>query len=296
MLAAAVAGLTRPRPERPPREEPAGGAGGAGGRRRSEEPAGGAGGRRRSEEPAGGAGGRRRSEEPAGGAGGRRRSEEPAGGAGGRRRSEEPAGGAGGRRRSEEPAGGAGGRRRSEEPAGGAGGRRRSEREVAGGAPRAPDREQAPPTPPDWLRTSGARSPLAAALGTARGLGERECPEPTAPQQTAMFIAGCTGAFGSLVSKSGESDRPLGGVTLTNGMFSSTTVCCRQTTVRTRTRATGTAISAGPEFLTHKLHLCPSEYPPDCHASPLHPHYQYSMKNKESSIVCNVLSCASTTC
>lgn len=27
MLAAAVAGLTRPRPERPPREEPAGGAG-----------------------------------------------------------------------------------------------------------------------------------------------------------------------------------------------------------------------------------------------------------------------------
>lgn len=63
MLAAAVAGLTRPRPEhRPPREEP------AGGRRWSEEPERG---RRWSEEPARGAGGANRKaveKEAAGGA------------------------------------------------------------------------------------------------------------------------------------------------------------------------------------------------------------------------------------
>lgn len=57
----------------------------------------------------------------------------------------------------------------------------RPEQEAAGGAPRAPDKRQAPPTsararpappsPPDWLRAGGARSPLAAALGTARALG-----------------------------------------------------------------------------------------------------------------------------
>ncbi|KAL2300369.1 hypothetical protein Nmel_012342 [Mimus melanotis] len=72
--------------------------------------------------------------------------------------------------------------------------------------------------------------------------------------------------------------------------------CAAARRYKDQTEATGTAISAGPEFLTHKLHLCPSEYPPDCHARPLHPYYQYSMMNKDSSIVCNVLSCASTTC
>lgn len=44
------------------------------------------------------------------------------------------------------------------------------------------------------------------------------------------------------------------------------------------------------------IRACPNEYPPHCHATPLHPYYQYSMMNKESNIVCNALSCARTTC
>lgn len=49
------------------------------------------------------------------------------------------------------------------------------------------------------------------------------------------------------------------------------------------------------------MHLCPSKYPPDCHASSLHPYFQYTMMNKESNIfmylyICDVLSCPSTTC
>lgn len=95
------------------------------------------------------------------------------GGAGGRSGRKE-----GGERRRwrKEAAGGEGGRRS------GRGGRRRPQEAVAGRAPRAPPTEDkprpppsarerpAPPTPPDWLRAGGARSPLAAALGTARGL------------------------------------------------------------------------------------------------------------------------------
>lgn len=130
--------------------------------------------------------------------------------------------------------------------------RRREEREEplappTEDKPRPPPRARATGLAPDWLRAGGARRPLAAALGTARGLrGAGMLREPgIAGSLTKMSLpSGNTKHHFSGLHFNSEKDKtaaqgdvyrllhwclwarcpatPLSGVTLTNGIFSST--------------------------------------------------------------------------